>query len=246
MKLTVGFRTDKGPREGPNEDVVFATIPADNPNAAILIASDGVGGAKAGDHASRTAVDIIREYLLERPFPQRDEVIERLREALQAANEEVYTQSQANAHLRGMACTVVMSLVIDNMFWVAHVGDSRAYLIADEEVSQLTLDHTLGNSSKHRNLAAIQQVKAMGLDKVLDRAIGIEPNVAIDVRDPDVLASGDIILLSTDGLHEVVSEMDMLTITMDHPAEQAAERLVKAALDAPARDNVSVVILKTD
>ena len=245
MKFKIGYATDPGPRKGENQDSLLASFLAGPPSAALLIISDGMGGAKAGERASQEAVAVIeRELALTRSLPTRQNAAERLHEVIQATNSSIYRKAQSSPELEGMGCTVVVALVIDNVYWVASVGDSRAYLLRNGDSYQLTDDHTWVNARVREGILTPEQAANHSLRHVLDRALGTRPTVEVDVWPDEVLEPGDVLLLCTDGLYGVVDEQEIVEIATQHDAQQAAELLVQRALDASTRDNVSVVVFQ--
>src|SRR5690606_3350952 len=145
MKLDVGYQTDPGPRKGENQDSVrVASLP--DQDGILLILSDGMGGARAGEYASRQAVDVIQAELLRKPHLTPDNALERLHEAVIAANDSIFEQAQETPERRGMGCTIVVALVLGEQYWVASVGDSRVYVIRDGQTTQITDDHTWVNA----------------------------------------------------------------------------------------------------
>ncbi len=244
MKLDIGYRSDPGPRKGENQDSILAVIPEGSPPSALLIVADGMGGARAGEHASREATSVIRDRLLRGGVPRPDQAVDRLREAILAANDSVYQKGQHSPEMHGMGCTVVVALVIGDEYWIASVGDSRAYLIRGADNYQLTNDHTWVNARVREGMLTPEQAASHSLRHVLDRALGTKPTVEVDVWPEEVLEDGDVLLLCTDGLYGVVSDQSLAAIVAGRTAQQAADLLIDQALQAPTHDNVSVVVLR--
>jgi protein phosphatase len=244
MKLGIGFKTDPGPREGHNQDTILAVIPEGRPDAALLIVADGMGGAKAGEQASREAVRVLQSYLLDQGLPAPEEAPARLLEAITAANASIHAKGLSSPDMEGMGCTIVVALVLDDTFWIASVGDSRAYLVRGSQIHQLTTDHTWVNARVREGLLTPEQAAKHSLRHVLDRALGTKSTVEIDVWPDEVLEEDDILVLCTDGLYNVLDRRVIAEIASSYPPQEAAEALVDRALRAPATDNVSVVILR--
>lgn len=246
MKLSIGFVTDPGPRKGNNQDSLIAIIPDDHPKMALLVVADGMGGARGGEVASQQTVRIMQELLLDASLPTPDDAHHRLEEAITAANTLVYRMGSTSPDMHGMGCTVVAALVLGDQYWIANVGDSRAYLIRDRVPTQITLDHTWVGQQLREGILTEEQAADHSLRHVLDRAIGAEPHVDIDINPIATLQSGDSILLCSDGLYGVLSDETLADVTSDHPAQEAADQLMQYALSAPARDNVSITILRAE
>ncbi len=246
MELSIGLRTDPGPREGPNQDAVFGTIFAGHPASGLLIVADGMGGAKAGEHASQEAVATMRHHLLDQALPTPETAPERLCEAIKAANLAIYEKSMSSPEMEGMGCTIVAALILGGVYWIASVGDSRAYLIRGKDTCQLTDDHTWVNARVREGLLTPEQAASHSLRHVLDRALGAEMDIKADVLPEEILAAGDTLVFCTDGLYSVLNEEDIVGVISTHPAQEAADALVEYALDASTHDNVSVIVLRTE
>jgi serine/threonine protein phosphatase PrpC len=244
MKFDIGTHTDSGPREGENQDSILAVIPEDTPNAVVLIVADGMGGAKAGEHASREAVAVIQNVLIDQGLPSVEEVPERLEEAILAANTSIYMKGQSSPEMEGMGCTVVVVLALKDVYWVASVGDSRAYLMRDAGMKQLTDDHTWVNARVREGMLTREQAAQHSLRHVLDRALGTRPTVEVDVWPDDVFEDGDMLVLCTDGMYGVIPDEEMAALIDGRSAQDAADALFERALNAPTHDNVSVVVLR--
>lgn len=246
MKLSIGLRTDPGPREGQNQDTILGILLEGPPQLALLIVADGMGGAKGGAHASQEAVTVIREHLIDREFPTASEVPQRLLEAITAANTSIYQKGLSSPELEGMGCTVVVALVVDDVYWIASVGDSRAYLMRGSDSRQLTDDHTWVNARVREGLLTPEQAASHSLRHVLDRALGADKAIEVDVWPDDVLEEGDIILLCSDGLYSVLDDERIRKLVAGKSATEAADALVREALDMPTHDNVSVAVLRAE
>lgn len=246
MRLSIGLHTDPGPREGQNQDSILGLLFEGPPEAALVVVADGMGGAKAGEQASQQAIAVIHQHLVENRFPAPAEVPDRLLEAITAANTAIYQKSMSSSDFEGMGCTVVIALIIDDVYWIASVGDSRAYLVRGQESYQLTDDHTWVNARVREGLLTPEQAASHSLRHVLDRALGADPAIEVDVWPDDVLEEGDALLLCTDGLYGVLDDETIRNVMAGKPAQEAAQALVEYALSMPARDNVSVVVLHAE
>jgi len=246
MKLSIGLKTDRGPREGANQDAILGIVSETMPKIALLVVADGMGGAKAGEHASQEAVAVIKQNLVEAGLPTVETARDRLREAVLRANTAIFEKSHSSPEMEGMGCTVVIALVIDDVYWIASVGDSRAYLVRGNENYQLTDDHTWVNARVREGLLTPEQAANHSLRHVLDRALGTEETIEVDVWPDDVLESGDVIILCTDGLYGVLEDASIVQLALQPSAEEAANALVEKALVAQTHDNTSVVVLRAE
>jgi serine/threonine protein phosphatase PrpC len=244
MDLDIGFSTDPGPREGVNQDSILVSIPERHPGTALLIVADGMGGARAGDRASQMAISIIERHLLEDEIPNPDTATNQLREAIVAANSRIYHQAKSTPELEGMGCTVVAVLVLDDMYWVASVGDSRVYLIRGGEVFQLTEDHTWVNARVREGVLTPEQAASHSLRHVLDRALGTQPTIDVDIWPDEIFEDGDTLVMCTDGLYGVLDDAVIAETASSNIAQRAADELIEQALAAPAQDNISAIVLQ--
>lgn len=246
MRLSIGLHSDPGPREGQNQDSIIGLLVDGPPRSALLVVADGMGGAKAGEQASQEAVNVIRRHLIENQFPTSVDAPQRLLEAITAANTAIYQKSMSSSEMEGMGCTVVIALVIDDVYWIASVGDSRAYLVRGQDSYQLTDDHTWVNARVKEGLLTPEQAASHSLRHVLDRALGADTTIEVDIWPDDILEEGDALLLCTDGLYGVLDDRTIRNVLAGKPAQEAAHALVEYALGMPARDNVSVIVLRAD
>jgi protein phosphatase len=246
MKLNIGLRTDPGPREGQNQDSVLAYHIEGPPAVAILIVADGMGGARAGERASQEAVAVIKEALIDGGLPTVANAQSRLRQAITHANAMIHQKSKSSTQMEGMGCTVVVALVIDDVYWIASVGDSRAYLVRNEESRQLTNDHTWVNARVREGLLTPEQAASHSLRHVLDRALGTEESIEVDVWPDDLLEEGDSLILCTDGVYGVLDDAIIAKLAMKPSADEAAAALLDQALKSDTHDNSSVVVLQAE
>ena len=190
MRLTTGAATDVGRvREG-NEDAYLV----DDAMGLVAVA-DGMGGHRAGEVASATALEALRSAITHgRP----------LRESMQDANEAVFTKSLTDAELRGMGTTLTAAtLVTGGTVLVGHVGDSRAYLLHDGELRQVTVDHSLVEELVREGRLTADEAAVHPQRSIITRALGVDASVEVDVY-PVELAPGDRLLLCSDGLTGMV------------------------------------------
>jgi protein phosphatase len=166
--------------------------------------------------------------------------------AITTANTIIYEKSMLSPDMEGMGCTIVVALVIDDVYWIANVGDSRAYLMREQQSYQITDDHTWVNARVKEGLLTPEQAAGHSLRHVLDRALGAETTIEVDMWPDDILESGDALLLCSDGLYGVLDDSTIQNVMLGKSAVEAADALVNQALSIPARDNVSVAVLRAD
>ena len=247
MSVETAAATDVGRVRAGNEDfMAFSAQP--EIETALLIVADGMGGAAAGEVASERAVEAFREHMgaRRRQLAQAPEaeIEAALADGVAAANAEVWDLAQAHREWAGMGTTLVAACVLGDKAWVANVGDSRAYLIHDGKIRQLTVDHTVvGEAVRAGSLTAAQAASSPSRH-ILTRAVGTGAQVEADLFGPIALADGDALLLSSDGLHGVLSDPEIGAITSGCPPAEAPQRLIEAANARGGPDNITVVVAR--
>ncbi len=221
----------------------------------IFVVCDGMGGMAAGEVASKVAVDTVLNYFRDAArlghFPaigktheNRSERANALASAIQAANEAVRAAAQTEAGQVGMGSTVVAVVVHDASISLAHVGDSRIYLLRDGKLQQLTNDHSLVMEQVRRGLITLEEARESDMQNIIIRALGSDETVEPDLEDLSAI-SGDVLLLCSDGLTRHVPDDKLLEI-IDGAAdlEQVSDRLIQAAKDASGDDNITCMLLR--
>jgi serine/threonine protein phosphatase PrpC len=237
--------TDTGRVRPHNEDYVDFYEPADPQErarkGAIYLVADGMGGHQAGEVASRGAVELaIQRYYAD---PSRD-VGKSLVRAVQAANQQIHAQAQADPSKAGMGTTLVAAVVLGRRVYVANVGDSRAYLINQTKMAQITEDHSWVEEQVRAGLLTHEQAKRHPQRNLVTRALGSKPVVEVDLFEGEI-SRGDALLLCSDGLTGRVEDREIATIIREHPPREAAQLLVGAANERGGSDNITVLIVST-
>jgi protein phosphatase len=168
-----------------------------------------------------------------------------LQQSLARANARIFSEAQANPELRGMGTTTSVLAVRDHYGWLAHVGDSRIYLVRDGKIQQLTDDHSLVATMVREGLLTSQEAETHPRRNVLQRSMGVAEDVEIDVRGPIELREGDTFILCSDGLHGVVKEHELQEIA-GGTIEEAADEFLRRALERGAPDNVTVIVARVE
>lgn len=243
MRLSLGGKTDPGPREGHNQDSIRVVTLPGREDTALGIVADGMGGHKSGELASAEATRVIYEYIVGAGLLDPEEAEACLLEAILAANRAIHHVGNASPETEGMGCTVVVALVIGESYWIASVGDSRAYLVREGTLRQLTQDHTWVHARIQEGLLTPDEATSHMLRHVLDRALGPEPEVEVDVWPASQFQEGDVLVLCSDGLYNVLEEHIIVQEVAGQDGQQAAEQLIRCALEAPTNDNASVVVI---
>ena len=234
--------TDVGQRRKINQDCVYASVePVGNlPN--LFIVADGMGGHKAGDFASRFAVNAVRESI---GASQETNPIKLIRDAIELANRGILRESDEHEEMRGMGTTIVVTTIIDRYAYTANVGDSRLYLLGDT-LNQITKDHSLVEEMVR--LGEITEAEARNHpDKnIITRAVGATPNVDIDFFDYKV-EPGGMILMCSDGLSNMVEDEEIRRILRRTISiEEKARVLVETANENGGKDNIAVILVELD
>lgn len=241
MTLSIGAYTDAGRRGPPNEDTLFVHSPADP--VALAVVADGMGGHNAGEVASKAAVATVEEVVFAGGPPSIDGAAARLQAAVAAANARIRQLALENPDTTGMGCTIVLALVIENLYWVGHVGDSRAYLVSPAAIQQITEDHTWVNARVHEGLLTVGQAARHPRRHVLEQALGIGDSAHLALRPAASVRPDERLLLCSDGVHDVLEPETIWAIVIEHDATSAARALVERAIQANSHDNVSAIVL---
>lgn len=230
--------TDIGKKRSMNQDYVYASDQPVGNLKNLLIVADGMGGHNAGDFASRYTVQEILAYIKE---SEEDRPVPLLSMAIHHANEQVLEKAESEKELEGMGTTLVAATVQDEYLYVANVGDSRLYLI-DDGIEQITHDHSLVEEMIRIGELQRKDAKSYPDRNVITRAIGVRVPVRVDFFDVK-LEHGDIILLCSDGLTNMVEDEEILEIVKKSSSiEEAAGALVDTANKNGGKDNISVVL----
>ena len=237
--MQIFSKTDRGRVRTDNQDAYFAGKITDD--AVFAVVCDGMGGANAGNVASELAVRHISEYVIRsyRDGMDMTDTEKTLKNAIVSANISLYDMAVNNAELAGMGTTAVAAFVKDGAAVIAHVGDSRIYLV-NGEIKQLTRDHSVVQSLIESGKITPEDAKVHPRKNVITRALGAEENVAVD-SDCLNLSNGDTLLLCSDGLTNFLDDKDILTVFQNNDISAVAERLVEEANENGGGDNITVV-----
>ena len=226
----VGVITDTGRKRRRNEDAYVCEPP-------LFAIADGMGGAQAGEVASRLAAAALKESGSKTLGGE-----ERISDLIQEANRRVYDRSSTDPNTSGMGTTITVALVENGNVAFGHVGDSRAYLIRDGRMEQVTEDHSLVNELMKSGKLSREEAETHPQRSVITRALGTDPDVDADTFTIEA-KSGDIFLLCSDGLTDMVGEREILELVERNrqDIDAALKSLVKAANRSGGEDNITVV-----
>ena len=230
--------TDVGKVRKMNQDYVFATDEPQGTLPNLLVVADGMGGHKAGDFASKFTVETLKEEIKHSLKEGPKEV---LLDAVQVVNKKLIETAEKDIKLDGMGTTLVAATVIDHTLHFINVGDSRLYLI-NQEVKQLSRDHSLVEEMLRLGGISEEEAKHHPDKNIITRAIGVKEDVEADYFEY-ALKKGDVILMCTDGLCNMVNEDEIFTIIKSaRDIVEAGQLLINRANENGGKDNIGVVL----
>ncbi len=232
MRVRYSARTHPGKRREVNQDAYGVKQFGE---AILLVVCDGMGGHAAGEVASALAVEAIIDA-----FDPAAPPAEALRAAFVSANARVYAEGHG-----AMGTTGVAALLVADQLFVANVGDSRAYLVRKEQITQISRDHSFVSDQIAAGLMTPEEARSSLIRNIITRALGHTAGVEVDVF-VEPLQAGDTVVLSTDGLHGLVSDEEIAAIAGLQPPDQAAQELVDRANELGGIDNITVVLAQID
>jgi len=236
LKIFAG-KTDTGLKRENNEDV-FSLSPEED----FCLAADGMGGAAAGEVASKIFAETALEIFSDNTHRSEKEILYRVQKAYSIANEKILEHVTLHPSHRGMGCTAELLAFFDEGFILGHIGDSRTYRLRDGQLEQLTQDHTLVQQQLQEGLISPDQAKKHPMRNVIFRAVGVKEELTIDLLDGKFY-SEDLFLLCSDGLTDMIQDdqiQDILCSDID--LNQKTEDLIESAKVAGGTDNITVVL----
>lgn len=217
-----------------NEDSLLVTEPE------IFIVADGMGGQAAGEVASKILVDTAKNFLPKIPAPLTEDI---LIKSILKANAEILKEVRENKNYRGMGTTATILHIYKNRAYYAHIGDSRLYRVRNENIEQITEDHSYVETLVKRGEITQAEARVHPLKNILTQAVGADDDIEVDSGSFKIFTE-DIYMLCTDGLTNMVSDEDILKILLS--SKNPADDLVQAALDHGGNDNVTVIVVDID
>jgi len=250
VQIVSGGVTDVGRVRTNNEDCFRIVAPLD-----LFVLSDGMGGEAHGEVAAALAVETVVKHCLEaldNPaatlFGEQQaawsEKTKRLSSAVHLANTKIFASAQKHAEQQGMGATLTAAWIEGSKLTIAHVGDSRAYLLRSGTLQQLTSDHSLVAEQVRRGILTAAEAEESQMQSVLLRALGSQEEVQVDAEEHLVIAR-DILLLCSDGLTRMLIEPEIAaTLQAEPDATKAAQKLVDLANDRGGSDNITVIVVR--
>lgn len=241
--------TDIGMKREHNEDSFLV-----NEDLGLYVVCDGMGGHAGGETASRLAVQTIERELIsarlrpDDPFSSKLPLADSplagaLREAVEGACAAVFRTSKMNPELHGMGTTCISLLINGEHALVGHVGDSRAYLVRDGEVTQVSEDHSLVNEQVRAGLLTAEEAKTSRLKNIITRSVGFEEDVLVDVLGVESRV-GDRFLLCSDGLANLVDNGEIRDHLAQHPLDEIPQKLIALANERGGDDNITAIAVE--
>ena len=243
MGIISAGATDIGRKRKTNQDSICL-----DPSHNFFAVADGMGGHNGGDIASQMSVKIMPEYVAAHAKTEPDTL---MRELIQKVNEEILKKAQANPDLQGMGTTVSAIYFSGPQLFIGNVGDSRVYMINNQNIYQMTRDHSFVQEKLNMGIYTREEAVKDPQKNVLVRSVGFDPDINVDVFHYRI-CKNDLFLICSDGLHGKVSDGDILHIVrknIPNPAEatkgqleDAVYDLIRQANDNGGQDNISVII----
>ncbi|HHW32209.1 MAG TPA: Stp1/IreP family PP2C-type Ser/Thr phosphatase [Clostridiaceae bacterium] len=238
--------SDRGLVREKNEDCFNAIV--GNPNVPVtFIIADGMGGHNSGEVASKMAVDIVSELIMQRAedFLCEEKVRQAIVEAMNGANKAIYLYSLKQKSNAGMGTTLIVTIFLNDKIYIGHVGDSRVYLIRDGNIMRVTVDHSYIEELVRMGTLSRKEAEKHPGKNVITRALGCGEDLQIDTYCYEVMEN-DYYVLCTDGLTNMLSENEIKKIVenSDNP-QHACDQLVKKANEYGGEDNITVIVVKT-
>jgi protein phosphatase len=251
LEIAARGLTDVGQRRDHNEDALLV-----DEALRLFVVADGMGGHAGGGTASRLAVETIqkavasarektpeafggRHTIEDSPLP------EILKSAVEEACRVIFDAARSDPELAGMGTTVTAAAVDGRCAFVAHVGDSRCYLIRDKRIYQVSEDHSLVNEQLKAGAISADEARRSRFRNIITRSVGFEQDVQVDLLGLD-LADGDALVICCDGLSNLVEDPEILEIVEAEPIEEAPAKLVALANERGGDDNISVVVVRVN
>lgn len=243
--MIVSLLSDIGSSRESNEDALYASLDRSLP---LYIVADGMGGHNAGDIASNMAVEIIKdEFISNRENLKSPKKIKKtIKTSLEKANKLIHQKSLHELDLEGMGTTVVIGYYFDKNFYIGHVGDSRAYILENDSITQITEDHTLVNELIKKGSITKSQALHHPQRNYITRALGTSVDIEIDINIVD-FNSKETMVLCSDGLYNMLEEDTIVeSLNEARSLDEGVNSLVKMANENGGKDNITIIAIKLD
>lgn len=240
--MEIYSKTDIGKKRSSNQDAVAGKIISEG--LAWTVVCDGMGGASGGDIASNEAVEEISKVMGSiNESMSKENILELMNKAVQAANTVVFNKSQSDESLHGMGTTVVLAVVSGSHLYVMHAGDSRAYLISGSEITQVGVDHSIVQEMVDSGEITSTEARNHTRKNIITRALGIGNLVELDCNTAD-LKPEDIVLVCSDGLSNHLEDDEICEIAKEKSLRIIAELLIDKCNSRGGKDNITVSLVR--
>lgn len=241
-KMQIGFKTDIGNHRSINEDAFFVSI-----SDQFFLIADGVGGCNSGEIASNFAVNKIADYFKENSSDlhgNKQDTFKYFSQCLNYVNRYIFDYAKKNVDTNGMATTIIIVYLVDDTACIANIGDSRVYLIRDEEIFQITEDHTLVSEYVKKGTITPEEAQNHPQKNIITRALGSNQTVEADFYKIDI-QENDIFILCTDGLYGELSNQEICQTALAHDdMQKVCDELVSMSIEKAGSDNITVISFK--
>lgn len=241
--MNISALTDVGLVRNTNEDMFFQSS---DKNFPLFIVADGMGGHNAGETASKMAVDIIRQYFIEnkKGLENEKKLISIIKNSIKEANKKIYKSSKQTESLSGMGTTITLAYILKGNIYIGHVGDSRAYIINNGVIDQITEDHSLVQELVNNGSITIEEGKTHPQRNMITRAAGTSEDIEVDIIIKPFNES-DILLICSDGLSNMVNDNEIIhAFNNESLIRRACEDLIKKAKDNGGKDNITLIAIE--
>jgi len=239
LKLSASGLTDIGLHRSSNEDSYFI-----QKNTGCFLVADGMGGAAAGEIASRIFADTAAQIIPQSGNQSESDAVALIKKIFLTANKEIRSHILSTPEHSGMGCTAELLLFHHNGYALGHIGDSRSYRLRKEKLTRLTKDHSLVQNQVDHGLISKEEARTHRLRNVISRAVGIEDKLEIDIIRGRYLTK-DLFLLCSDGLTDMVTEEDITKILLSGESlQQRTATLIERAKTNGGRDNITAVLVE--
>jgi protein phosphatase len=233
--------THVGQRRETNQDYMFTSETAVGNLPNLFLVADGMGGYAAGDYASRFTVETMVDYLQK---SEETKPVALLRESIAYANHELLAEAAQDPNKHGMGTTIVAATVVDDVLYTANVGDSRLYLLDQNEIRQISKDHSLVEEMVRMGEITKEDARTHPDKHKITRAVGAQEEISVDLFET-TLTKDDMILMCSDGLSNMIADEEIRRIVLEQrDLVEMAEALVRRANENGGKDNITVVLAK--
>ncbi|MBP1924872.1 protein phosphatase [Sedimentibacter acidaminivorans] len=239
--MNVYFETNKGIIRDKNEDNL---IIEETERYNLYAVADGMGGHKAGEIASSMLIDVIRSYFIKGIENDDFKIPTFIDQSIKAANIKILQEASNKDEYLGMGTTVTMAVIDlkDNIAYIGNVGDSRTYILRDNNIKQITEDHTYVRELVKEGKISREEAKIHPQKNIITRAIGSEENISIDIFEIELIEN-DILLLCSDGLTTHLLDDEIMNIIKTYGSSDSVKKLIKFCNDNGGTDNITVIII---